>query len=879
MIFPLVNHLGVAAPLRAVTAFLAGSLLVGNVVAAPYAEWCRAKASTPSAAPLADEDGDCVPTLWEYYLDRNPAAREGAIPSTIGVQRNAGSTVLTAALPAPRAGTDATVQWQVSSDLKTWTTVATSTAEGTFTGTGAQGVSGGFAQFRDPTPDASGRRFSRWVIASASAQPSAMGAVPVVRIFRDDRVATLEMDYNADNPWGQFWTVGTDGRSDAGFRVTWWPDGASPAAMVSMGACGGCNGACGMAMVPAEAVAKTLVTPSRRVQLQPLANGAVYHVRVERLNALGEITSGAYETTFNGGDGTRVAALRAAMTYFDDFNLPEGPADEKLWNNAHSTSTDPRYNLFFINAQFHAHTLNGTQTSGPHVGDKSQSAQRFRKPILLEAGVRRRIVFDMDSPLSPRSVWYLDLNPIARDLTGHADFFDDDGAKGLPAGVVRLRCQGQFFSVHLIGDDGASLKVASVDMETAGVQAIPNVRRAFDVRLGTEGVEVFIDGKRVIEKAFDAGAVRPGVYELLWSSIGYNSSKDNNPYFLVHWDNFGFDGPVVDAREVHNYVTQIAGDDYQKSSRGSSAFPTFTVKIPDDSRPVVGNATAEAWLVCTYQQGDFSTYSLMPGDHVLVNGVSFSLPDRVNNSAPQDPALLDWGGSPHTSRIKLGDIVQGGSSPLRVGDNSVQFFADNVGLSNVHIEIFYPPGSAPTYTPPAAIHRFPMHSELPQLGPPARLAFIGTTEISAGNAAIAAPEVIHAVSGTTRVEVIAGGEPWAGWAPDLMVTPARSAELWSSGGTAGIKLVELFLRPKGGGPETSQRIAVLTTQRDAPAPLLRHVFEIDTRRIANGEYELFVLATGANGVKSHPPYDGSAFYWDSSEWAGAYYPVNIRVTN
>ncbi|MEO7430619.1 MAG: hypothetical protein ABIR62_00955 [Dokdonella sp.] len=43
------------------------------------------------------------------------------------------------------------------------------------------------------------------------------------------------------------------------------------------------------------------------------------------------------------------------MTQFDDFNLPLGPADEKLWNNATVTSTDARVNLFFINDQSDAH--------------------------------------------------------------------------------------------------------------------------------------------------------------------------------------------------------------------------------------------------------------------------------------------------------------------------------------------------------------------------------------------------------------------------------------------------------------------------------------------------------------------------------------------
>ncbi|MCB1571380.1 MAG: hypothetical protein KDI72_10155, partial [Xanthomonadales bacterium] len=30
---------------------------------------------------------------------------------------------------------------------------------------------------------------------------------PAVNILRDDRVATLEMDYDGENAWGQWWTM------------------------------------------------------------------------------------------------------------------------------------------------------------------------------------------------------------------------------------------------------------------------------------------------------------------------------------------------------------------------------------------------------------------------------------------------------------------------------------------------------------------------------------------------------------------------------------------------------------------------------------------------------------------------------------------------
>ena len=99
-------------------------------------------------------------------------------------------------------------------------------------------------------------------------------------------------------------------------------------------------------------------------------------------------------------------------------------------------------------------------------------------------------------------------------------------------------------------------------MEALGRQVVTNVRRSFDVRVGTKDIQIFIDGTSVINAGFGA-SVAPADYELLWVGFGYNTTKDGVPYFLQHWDNFGFDGPVVDARTVHNYVTRIEGTDYQ----------------------------------------------------------------------------------------------------------------------------------------------------------------------------------------------------------------------------------------------------------------------------------------------------------------------------
>jgi hypothetical protein len=709
-----------------------------------------------------------------------------------------------------------------------------------------------------------------------------LAAAPVVQIERDDRVATLEMDYDGENAWGQWWTMDGSGHDDAGFLVTWWPEGTTPEKLQLGRPDPRHDGSLGClaksdASVDAMNAVQWLVTGNRRVQLQPLQNATPYHVRVQRIDALGEITSLPADLVFDGGDASRVEALRASMTHFDDFNLPLGPADEKLWNNATVTSTDARFNLFFINDQYHAHTLHGTRVD--NTGDRSQTSQRFRKPVRIEAGVRRRIVFDMDSPLSSRSVWYLDLNPVSTDLTGHVDFFDGDGATGLPAGMLRLRAQFQTFSVNLVGMDGASHPIASVDMEGAGRQAVSNVRRHFEARVGTDGIEVLIDGRSVIDASFAPATLAAGDYEPLWVAFGYNTTKDAVPYYLVHWDNFGFDGPDVAPREVHNYVTRIAGTDYQKANRGNGEFPTFSVNIPDDLKPTQTGASAEASLVLTYQMGDYSNFTLVDGDHVTLNGgATFALPERTNNSVPDNPDLLVWG-IPYTVRVPLGTIPHDGPSPLTVGDNTFQFFAENTGILDVHVEVAYQPDSAPAYTPPSAIHEFPLHSGLPRLGTPARFEKIGDTEVGDSHRLTAEPPVRIAVSGNVPIHFVVGNKSYANWAPELMVFPVQSTEIWSAGGTGGIASIDVLIRPSGADASASQNVFTLATARDVPAPQGRYIRGFDSTSFANGDYELFVQATEPSGLKSHPSYGDETYVWDAAQLSGAYYPIQIHIQN
>jgi hypothetical protein len=390
------------------------------------------------------------------------------------------------------------------------------------------------------------------------------------------------------------------------------------------------------------------------------------------------------------------------------------------------------------------------------------------------------------------------------------------------------------------------------------------------VRVGTKGIQVLIDGASVIDANYGAFSLPPADYELLWVGFGYNTTKDGVPFFLQHWDNFGFDGPSVDDRTVHNYVTRIGGTDYQKAARDAPA--NFAINIPDDLRPIIAGTTAEAWLVATYQMGDFSELEVAPTDFVSVNdSAKYSLPPPSNNTVPLNNTANSWA-IPHTVRIKLGEVTREGGSPLAVGQNNFQFNLQNAGLINVHVEVLYPPGSAPSYTLPSAIHPRPRHTELPRFGPPIRIQRVGSVDIGDDQLMSSPRRVPVVVRGEVPVNLEVGNSSRASWGPQLMNVPVQSVEVWATGGTTGIAQVEVFLRSSDSDNGQGLRVVKLDTAIDAPAPQGRYLLKFDSRSFHNGDYELFAQATTTSGTKSHPSYD-------SVTVSGDYYSIPIRISN
>ena len=165
------------------------------------------------------------------------------------------------------------------------------------------------------------------------------------------------------------------------------------------------------------------------------------------------------------------------------------------------------------------------------------------------------------------------------------------------------------------------------------------------------------------------------------------------------------------------------------------------------------------------------------------------------------------------------------------------------------------------------------------MGPPVRLQNIGGTDVGYDQTKSAPAIKSIAVNGVVPLNIEAGNSSWAGWAPQWMHVPVLSDELFTTGGTAGIAKIEVFLRKVGTGTGPGELVVSLDTAVDAPAPQGRYLLNFDSRRYANGDYELFVQATTPSGLKSHPSYGDETHHFAFEALSGAYYPMPIRIQN
>ena len=346
---------------------------------------------------------------------------------------------------------------------------------------------------------------------------------------------------------------------------------------------------------------------------------------------------------------------------------------------------------------------------------------------------------------------------------------------------------------------------------------------------------------------------------------------------MLHWDNFGFDGPAPDST-THNYRTQVGGTDFVLSENYLPE--ALEVSIPDDLTPLNG-ITAEARLVFTRQMHYWHAAQWTPTDSVTVNGVEYLIPEPVAATSP--PLALGQlvnSIAPYSSSIPLGTVGPQGTAPLQIGANELVFRAARSGFLNVHIEIEYPSGSEPEYTAPQFIHDVPLHHDFPRVGLPAAIHRIDGIQVdrSMWNQNLV-DNFNQSVSGLIQIDTVVNASEFN--SPTTLDSDFTSSTLATSGENPGIRNVKLWIRPDNGSQETAVLLGDIDTDIDTPAPQFIHTFEFDTTTFPNGIYELTLVAEDARGVMSIPEFGGigETAISHSSELNGLYFPLHVTIDN
>lgn len=635
------------------------------------------------------------------------------------------------------------------------------------------------------------------------AHAAATGDLPIpqgLTVRQDDRAAILQWDVDpkrlaAPLPEGV-----------SGYRVTWGP-AARPDSFVRL-------------------------TEYKFIQLQPLVNGQPYVAQVQSVDSYGRLSPFSTQVSFT-GDSARVDALRERMNgFFDDFNLAEGAPDELKWNTAYSRCNSEESNAFFINPQFHVHN---TVFSGNC--DRAQQVNRARAEIDFSDNLTRTIVFDYDGVFR-RNRWYVDLVPRLADLTGPEKFFP---------GGLRIKQSDYDLDIRTIDNNGDEVVIAQTDrkpyppLDAAGVPLVPNVRRHWEVRVSKTAMEVLVDGVRVLATPPGAFRLTQDRYHVHWVAFSYNTNKGNQMMVLYHWDNFGFDAPAGTRNDTvtHNYKLNNAGSDFLNVARWNDTAPAAAnLNIPDEI-----NGARERRLMFTLQTQDNRKYVWSATDRVILNGVGFAIPKPASDTDPPDVSLVT-SIRPYQVTIPLPEGV------LRKGMNTFVFDLEASGVHNIHVELDFDTATAPSYTQPDRAAGGQVMPKMPEIGPNAIIAQIGSTQIDRYSDQVNDPAKFKpSVSGIVPVTVEVGND----------------RVLQGTGSNPGVKLVELFVDRQ---IVASQRTDVMT-----PAPAATLTFNLDTRKFPNGTHELYVRAYNPDCVPS------IADYGVFNGQSGRYLPIYINVRN
>ncbi len=467
----------------------------------------------------------------------------------------------------------------------------------------------------------------------------------------------------------------------------------------------------------------------------------------QEYRASGRVSSGNGATVTITPSSARVDQLRGQMTgFFDDFNTAAGAFDELKWNTAGSSCVPPSSLGAFINNQFHAHSQGRSSFGDYTYCDRGQVVNRPRAVFDTTGRTEANpgvITFDFDGVTNGRDAWYIDLVPLSArksgtplDITSHASIFDDDVADPVLFRIIQQPGSINFSTYDsnknptevpmtyvncpdFKGDlsfDGAWCggeygtqntsfsPLAEPPINPSHPGAVANVRRHWRVEVSPTKIKLFVDGFRMLEANMPSALTNVRQWTIHNNIFTYNTGKDtpSNPTTsLLHWDNFGFNGPAP-TTVTHNYIDGGPTGTQPLIGRGIATAPlpdgnrATKIKIPDP----IGNPV-KARLMFTFGSFAFQQYRWSSGDHVVINGKRYNYPDPKTNSI-QPPSTGDVIADGYTP---FADSIPISAADLKQDMNDIQLNLVNSGgaIYNVHIELEYAKGSQPPYTQPTDV--------------------------------------------------------------------------------------------------------------------------------------------------------------------------------
>lgn len=599
------------------------------------------------------------------------------------------------------------------------------------------------------------------------------------------------------------------------------------------------------------------VTPYRSFMVQPLEPGKIYQARIYNIDVYGKLSVPSAAVSFQ-HSSARVEVMRAKLNgFFDDFNRSMGPFSERDWNQAYSGCMEVGSASQHINDQYHAHNVIKSGAC-----DRGVASSRLRH-VFDFTGRTGTIEFDTDGSKLGRQFWYLDLTPAnrKRDLSGHTSLDNTEEDPGAdPAYLLRFQETGDRFTIALANDEGKLLLLPNQYQNGAcgaalefcsgeNLTPVPNVRRRYRILLSKTRVQAFINDVLVVDASLQTGYTPEGLpYEeaqINWLFFSYNTTKENIPAAMIHWDNFGIDAPFGYQQEtvIHNYTdgelgTSVArtGNDPSAGMVGRLTAPaTTTVPIPDPLKDVGGNDPLKAELMFTIQGGE---YEWTAQDEVLLNGNTYALPKPSSNVSAISQDLLVNSFKPFSVVLDIDP------SELVQGDNQLSFSLNNGRVLNVHIELSFPKDQDPAYTEPMEIFSSYMQDLMAfkqniSVGPGILFSQVNAIEVWQD-------EFQEILDTDGKLVALKKQLPVEGASLPVVISANSMAQLASTGHAKGITHYEILLN--------GEVIETVRVDEEHPVAAFMHESTVDISGLPNGEHELFVRAYDIEGTLSVADY-------------------------